>query len=188
MALSGFTATQIQRQAFVHVFYALQVGGATGTGLGNPSSGVGLELPLNTGHGEMSMDNIMEAVMRGTWAGGGTLGGSILVNPIAGQLVRRYWTLEEYEADLLQSEVYSNIVWAMFSLGVKPNGMIAYDYDWVGTGQADGLDQTTSPAAPNFSTAALPSATAGVPVVPMAALDASVTMDDGSGARTIINL
>src|SRR6267378_3320142 len=110
MALSGFTATQIQRQSFVNVFYALQTGGATGTGLGNPSSGTGIELPLNTGHGEMSMDNIpslqvrqdgltvrgrhgtqktkgayksemqaynfdniIEAVMRGTWTGGGSL-------------------------------------------------------------------------------------------------------------------
>ncbi len=225
MALTGFTATTIQRQAFVNLFYQLQTGGATGTGLGNPSSGTGLELPLNTGHGEMSMDNIpslqvrqdgltvrgrhgtqktkgaykselqaynfdniMEAVMRGTWAPGGALGGSILVNPIAGQLVRRYWTIEEYERDLLQSEVYSNTVWSMFQMMVKPNGMIAFDYDWMGTGHTDGLDQTTTPTAPNFTTAALPSRNAGVPVIPMAALDATVTMDDGTGPRTILNL
>jgi hypothetical protein len=71
---------------------------------------------------------------------------------------------------------------------MKPNGMISFDYDWMGTGQADGLDQTTNPTAPNFTTAELPSVTAGVPVIPMAALDASITMDDGTGPITRINL
>ncbi len=225
MALTGFTATTIQRQSFVHVAYQLQTGGATGTGLGNPSSGDGIELPLNTGHGELSMDNIpslqirqdglsvrgrkgtqktkggyksemqafnfdaiLESVMRGTWTGGGSLGGSILVNPIPGALVRRYWTVEEYEADLAQSEVYSNVIWEKITMNMKPNGMISFDADWMGPGQADGLDATTDPTAPNFTSAVLPNVAAGAPVVPMAALDAVVTLDDGSGPVTRINL
>lgn len=222
MALTTAVATPIQRQWAVEVNYQLQAGGTAGTGLGNPSTGNGIQLPLNTGHGDMSMkdipslqirqdglavrgrhgsqttkgaykgelqaynfDSIFEAVMRGTWAAGGTLGGSILVNPLSGNLVRRYWTIEEYERDLQQSEVYSNCVWSMVSMSMKADGMIACDVDWVGTGQADLIDGTTAPTAPIFTTSALPSTTAGVPVVNMAALDATVSTSD---MGVIVNL
>src|SRR4051812_40506927 len=47
-----------------------------------------------------NFDDVLEAVMRGTWTGGGSLGGSQLVNPTAGNLVRRYFTIEEYEFDI----------------------------------------------------------------------------------------
>lgn len=195
-------ALSIQRQWNAQIAYALQ------TGLGTVATGTGIILPLNTGHGEMTMDaipshqirgdgltvrgrhgsqktkgaykselqsrnfdSIFEAVMRGTWAAGGSLGGQILVNPTQGNLVRRYFTVEEFERDLTQSERYANCVWSMVSLSMKPNQMIQCDVDWIGTGEVDGL---VTPAAPSFSTATLPLATA----TPMAALNATVEFSD----------
>ncbi len=196
-------ALSIQRQWNAQIAYALQAGG-----LGDITTGTGIVLPLNTGHGEMTMDaipslqirgdgltvrgrhgtqktkgaykselqagnfdSIFEAIMRGTWAPGGSLGGSILINPTAGNLVRRYFTVEEFERDLTQSERYSNCVWSMMTLSMKPNQMIQCDLDWVGTGEVDGL---VTPVAPSFTTAdlVLPTAT------PMAALNATVEFSD----------
>ncbi len=198
MALSQ----QIQRQWNAQLAYALQ------TDLGVLASGVGSVIPLNTGHGEMTMDAIpslqirgdgltvrgrhgtqktkgaykselqagnfdaiFEAVMRGTWAPGGTLGGSVLINPLAGALQRRYFTVEEFERDLNQSERYINCVWSMVMLGMKPNAMISCDLDWVGTGEVDGL---SGGAAPSFTTATLPLDNA----LPMAALNATLELSD----------
>jgi hypothetical protein len=70
--------------------------------------------------GELNLgnyDSIFEAVMRGTWTGGGSLGGHILTNPPAGSLVRRYFTIEEVELDLGISQVYQDCVWTKFDRG-----------------------------------------------------------------------
>ncbi len=121
-----------------------------------------------------NFDQYLEAIMRGTWAAGGSLGGSQLINPSAGNLVRRYFTVEEFERDLGQSEVYEDCVWNSFTVMMKPNAMVGFDFDWVGTGQVT----TTTGNAPNFTTSDLPSTTAGVPVVPMAALNAQLILSD----------
>src|SRR5258708_39335175 len=54
---------------------------------------------------------------------------------------------------------------------MKPDQMIRCDVDWIGTGEVDGL---VTPAAPSFTTATLPLATA----TPMAALNATVEFSD----------
>jgi hypothetical protein len=124
-----------------------------------------------------NFDDIMEAVMRGTWTGGGSLGGSILINPAgtaADPIIRRYFTIEEYEQDIGVSEVYQDVVWNSFSIAMKPNAMIAFDYDWMGTGQVT----TTTGNAPNFSSSTLKSTAAAVSVVPMSSLNATLTLSD----------
>jgi hypothetical protein len=121
--------------------------------------------------GELSMGNydaLFEAVMRGTWAGGGTLGGHILTNPAAGALVRRYFTIEEVELDLLQSEVFQDAVITKIDMSANPNDMFKITPSWMGTGHAT---STTGGAynfsAPSFSNAAF---------TPLASIDMSVTL------------
>jgi hypothetical protein len=121
-----------------------------------------------------NFDDIIEAVMRGTWTGGGSLGGSILVNPTAGNLVRRYFTIEEYELDIGVSEVYQDSVWDTVTFMMKPDAMVGIDFDWVGTGQVT----TTTGNAPNFSSADYKSTSAGVSIDRFASLDAVLVLSD----------
>ena len=121
-----------------------------------------------------NFDQFIEATMRGVWTAGGSLNGSVLVNPTVGNLVRRYFTVEEFERDIGISEVYEDCVMSSFTLMMKPNAMVGFDFDWVGTGQVT----TTTGNAPVFTAIDLPSTTAGVPVVPMAALNAQLILSD----------
>lgn len=95
-----------------------------------------------------NFDDILEATMRGTWASGGSLGGHILINPPAGSLQRRYFTIEEVELDLLQSQVYYDCVWTKIDMAAQPNGMFTITPSFMGTGHAAGL---TGGSYPNFT-------------------------------------
>ena len=120
--------------------------------------------------GEMQMgnyDNILQAVMRGTWAAGGTLGGHRLINPPAGALVRRYFTVEEVELDLNQSELFQDCVWTKIDMSLQPNAMFVFTPTWMGTGVASGLN-----GALNFSSPTYPNAN----FTPLAAIDATITL------------
>jgi hypothetical protein len=117
-----------------------------------------------------NFDQIMESVMRGRFVGGGALGGSILTNPAAGLLQRDYYTFEEFEADLTQSEVYQDSIFTMFELTMRPNGMVEFNTDWVGTGSVAGL--TAATGSPQLPGPTFPLNGA----VPMAALDATVNL------------
>ncbi|GAA2888117.1 hypothetical protein GGQ99_004798 [Aminobacter niigataensis] len=71
--------------------------------------------------------------------------GRVLVNPGAGALVKRYFTIEEHEYDLDQSELFTDAVWSSFRLSMQPNGLLMLDTSWVGTGQFDALASGSSP-------------------------------------------
>jgi hypothetical protein len=122
--------------------------------------------------GELNMgnyDSIFEAVMRGTWAPGGGLGGHILTNPPAGSLVRRYFTIEEAELDLLQSELFQDCVWTKFDMSAQPNGMFDVTPSWMGTGVASGL---TGGTYPNFTAPAYTNTN----FTPLAAIDMAISL------------
>lgn len=123
-------------------------------------------------------DPIFEAVMRGVWTAGGSLGGDILVCPLAGALQRRYFTVEEYEIDIAASEAYYNCAWSSFDLIMKPNGMIDCNTMWVGTGRTTGQDATSASAAPLLTAPVYPLDN----VIPMASIDAVVELTGASGA------
>ncbi|MER8615967.1 phage tail tube protein [Mesorhizobium sp. M1409] len=84
--------------------------------------------------------------------------GRVLVNPGPGNLVKRYFTIEEYEYDTDQSEVSSDAVWGSYKLTMAPNGLLTFDTSLVGTGQFDPL---ASGASPMFTS---PATSTGVPL------------------------
>lgn len=90
-----------------------------------------------------------------------------LINPAAGSLVKRYFTVEEYEIDIDGSEIFTDCVWGSIKFGMAPNGIIMADPTWVGSGQFDSL---TGASVPLFTS---PAATTSVP---MAVVDASLRL------------
>lgn len=84
--------------------------------------------------------------------------GRVLVNPGAGSLVKRYFTIEEYEYDTDQSEIFTDCVWGSYKITMAPNGLLTLDTTWVGTGQFDVLATGSSPM---FSS---PTTTTSVPL------------------------
>jgi hypothetical protein len=69
--------------------------------------------------------------------------GKRIINPAA--LVKRYFTLEEYEGDIDQSTVLTDFVWGNGKLSMAANGIIRFDPGGVGTGQIEALDAASSP-------------------------------------------
>lgn len=125
--------------------------------------------------GELTMgnyDSILEAIMRGTWTGGGSLGGHILTNPPAGQLIRRYFTIEEAEYDLNQSQRFQDCVWTKVTLSANPNDMFKITPSWMGTGVALGMTSLSTPAYPNFTGVTYSNNN----FIPLAAIDMTVTL------------
>ncbi|TPL40695.1 phage tail tube protein [Mesorhizobium sp. B2-4-6] len=71
--------------------------------------------------------------------------GRVLINPGAGNLVKRYFTVEEHEYDLDRSELSTDCSWSSFKLTMAPNGLIDFETALAGTGQFDALDTASSP-------------------------------------------
>jgi hypothetical protein len=71
--------------------------------------------------------------------------GRVLVNPGAGNLVKRYFTIEEYEYDIDGSEVFTDSVFGSFRLQMQPNGLIQISTSFVGTGQFQTLTGASAP-------------------------------------------
>ncbi|MCA0032764.1 phage tail tube protein [Mesorhizobium sp. B263B2A] len=94
--------------------------------------------------------------------------GRVLVNPGAGALVKRYYTVEEYEYDTDRSEVFTDCVWGSFKLSMQPNGLLLFDTSWVGTGQTE---VKASGASPHFTSPTTPTG------VPLAVVEATVRMN-----------
>jgi hypothetical protein len=93
--------------------------------------------------------------------------GRVLKNPGAGALVKRYYTVEEYEYDTDRSEVFTDCVWGSFKLSMQPNGLLLFDTSWVGTGQTE---VKASGSSPHFSSPTTPTG------VPLAVVEATVRM------------
>jgi len=69
--------------------------------------------------------------------------GRVLIAPAAP--VKRYFTVEEYEADIDSSEVFTDCVWGSIKFTMAPNGLVTIDTTWVGTGQFETLTDSGSP-------------------------------------------
>lgn len=91
--------------------------------------------------------------------------GRKIINPAAGSLVNRYFTVEEYESDIGASRMFNDCYWKSMKFAMQPNGIITFEPQWVGTG-------TFVPAT---SAAVLTSPTL-ISTAPMAALDATLRL------------
>lgn len=91
--------------------------------------------------------------------------GRKVINPVAGSLVNRYFTIEEYESDIGASRLFNDCYWKSMKFSMQPNGIITFEPQWVGTG--------TFTAA--TSSAVLTSPTL-IATAPMAALDATLRL------------
>lgn len=97
--------------------------------------------------------------------------GKILLNPPAGSLVKRYFTIEERENDIDESELFTDCMWGRIDLSMQPDGMLNITPYWTGTGAA-AVENTSS--SPYFTSPALGSTTA----IPVAAIDATLRIGD----------
>lgn len=77
-----------------------------------------------------------------------------LIQNTAG-LIKRYFTIDEYDADIDQSEVMTDFVWGSCKWGMQPNGILTADPGGTGTGKFDALAAASSPllTTPTESTA-----------------------------------
>lgn len=92
--------------------------------------------------------------------------GKRLVNTVP--LVKRYFTVEEYEADIDQSTLLTDFVWGTGKLSMSADGLIRFDPGGVGTGAAQAL---TTGASPYFTNPAAPTD------VPFSVVDATIRMN-----------
>ena len=91
--------------------------------------------------------------------------GKRLINPAS--LTKRYFTLEEYEADIDQSTVLTDFIWSTLKFSMTPDGLIMADPGGVGTGRIEALSTGNSPllTTPTASTGA-----------PMSVVDATIRL------------
>ncbi len=101
--------------------------------------------------------------------------GRVLVNPGAGNLVKRYFTIEEHEYNLDQSELFTDCVWGSFKLTMQPNGLLLFDTTVVGSGQLEAL---ASGSSPHFTSPNTPTG------VPLAVVEAKVRL----GSTDLVDL
>ena len=94
--------------------------------------------------------------------------GRKLINPAAGSLVRRYFTIEECETDIDASELFTDCVWGGLRFEMQANGLLMCNPSWMGTGQYEGVSAGSSPF---FSSPTTPTG------VPMAVLDAAISIN-----------
>lgn len=99
-----------------------------------------------------------------------TRAGRVLINPAAGSEVKRYFTIEEHEVDILGSEIFDDCVWGSASFSMAPNGIIMFDPSWMGTGKFETKEGTDTPHFTN------PTEATGIP---MAVVDATVRFNSG---------
>lgn len=90
-------------------------------------------------------------------------------------LVKRYFTLEEYESDIDQSTLLMDFVWGSVKFAMAPNGLLQVDPSGVGTGAVSALATGSSP----FFTS--PSV---VTDTPMSVVDATIRF----GGRDLVEL
>jgi hypothetical protein len=97
--------------------------------------------------------------------------GSKIIQYSANSLVKRYFTIEEVDLDLDQSELMTDFVWGSLRFSMAPNGLLMADPGGIGTGQFRAIG-TDSPSdvpwltSPSESTAA-----------PLAVVDATIRVN-----------
>lgn len=96
--------------------------------------------------------------------------GRVLINPAAGSLVQRYFTIEEYETNIDASEIFPDVKWGAITFAMSPNGMFTASPSWAGTGQFSVVEAGSAPSltAPTIGTG-----------IPMAAIDATLRLGTG---------
>lgn len=92
--------------------------------------------------------------------------GKRLIMPAAP--VKRYFTLEEREADIDQSTTMQDFVWGSWKLTLAPNGLVHVDPGGIGTGQISALASGSSP----YFTSPVANAN-----VPMSCVDATIRVN-----------
>jgi len=91
--------------------------------------------------------------------------GRVLINPPAGSIISRYFTIEEHEVDIDASEVFTDAVWGSLKFTMQPNGIIMMETGWVGTGQ---FETVSGGSAPHFTSPTEPTGT------PLSVVDATI--------------
>jgi hypothetical protein len=117
--------------------------------------------------------------------------GRKVIMPPAGSLVNRYFTVEEWQADLAASRVFTDCFWKSAKLSMAPNGIISFEPSWVGTGamavNATGTPTLTTPTlTSSIPLAALDSTLrfGGVDVADIVSFD--LTIDNGAVAPAVV--
>jgi hypothetical protein len=79
-----------------------------------------------------------------------------LIQYSAGSLVKRYFTIDEYDVDIDQSTVLTDFVWGSVKFSMAANGLLMADPGGVGTGKIEALATGASPllTSPTESSAA----------------------------------
>lgn len=86
----------------------------------------------------------------------------------SGTLIKRYFTVDEYEVDIDLSQVMQDFVWGSMRIGMAPNGLLTFDPGGIGTGYMTANTTATSPllTAPVASTG-----------IPLSVVDATVRIN-----------
>jgi hypothetical protein len=72
-----------------------------------------------------------------------------LIQFAGGSLIKRYFTIDEYDVDIDQSEVATDFVFGNFKIGFQPDGTVIASVGGVGTGQFQALSTAASPLLTN---------------------------------------
>lgn len=116
--------------------------------------------------------------------------GRKVINPAAGALVNRYFTIEEYESDIGGSRLFNDCFWKSFKFSMQPNGLVMFEPSWVGTGTfaaATSAAVLTSPtliANPPMAALDATLRLGGVDVADITAFD--LTFDNGAVAPAVV--
>lgn len=91
--------------------------------------------------------------------------GRVLINPTAP--LKRYFGIEEVDADIDSSEFFDDCVFTSMKYTMQPDGILMFEPSWTGTGRFTVLEGSDSP---RFTSPSDPS------VVPLAVADATVRL------------
>lgn len=117
--------------------------------------------------------------------------GRVLTNPIAGGLVKPYFTIEEHEYDLDGSELFTDCVFYRLRISMAADGVLTTEIGWTGTGQfetKEGGDAPhfTAPTDPSELSMAAIEATLRAGTIDLVDLTSfDVTIELGSAAPTV---
>ncbi len=98
-----------------------------------------------------------------------TIVGKKLIQYSAASIVKRYYTIDEYDVDIDQSTVLTDFVWGNCKFSMAPNGLLMADPGGIGTGQIATL--ATGAPSPLLTT---PTETTAIP---MSVVDATIRVN-----------